>query len=454
MGVSTMLAYRLTRLVAYFCLLTAAFVAFAGLASGAGPGAQGGSTGRHHPTGVHHKQAVRGHGTHLRRHHRHHQRRRRRHTGQGGGSSVSTLTPGSNPASSGLDERVPVSEGGHAGNGNGGASVTHPTPPAESTSPPAEESATPPVETVPPLATSHCFASPHLCGYPDPTNTGVPAGVTLTPSGSITVNKAGTVVSGVDVTGTITIMASNVTVEDSRVTQTSTCGTTNSCGNYAIGIAPGLTGVKLVNVETRTTPGDTCQQDIRNTGSQVTIDGAYMHACDGNVYAVGPTVIENTYGITKIEIATDHIENVYLNETSVQAIHDTLENPVSQTAVIFGNSGGGTAVTNCTNQITVLDSLLAGGGYSIYPCAHAAQAGSSSIDIQGNHFARCRTAETYEAAGGHHPCVGGFDSNGYYPNSGSYGVASSYFAGVGTWRGNVWDDDLSRVCINGGSSCE
>ena len=52
-------------------------------------------------------------------------------------------------------------------------------------------------------------------GFPDEGNTGVPPGVTLTPSGSITINTAGAVVSGVLIT------APNVTPENCRVAATS-----------------------------------------------------------------------------------------------------------------------------------------------------------------------------------------------------------------------------------------
>ncbi len=318
--------------------------------------------------------------------------------------------------------------------------------------PAGEEPTTPPVEG---SRNTNCFVSPSACGFPDPTNTGVPAGVTLTPRGTVTINQAGTVLSGVDVTGTIEINAANVTVENSRVTQTSTCGRTSSCGNYAIRIAPGLRGVRIAHVETRTAAGATCEQDIRNTGAELTIEASYLHACDGNIYAVGPTVLKDSYGIAKIEISADHIENVYFNETSFSAIHSTLFNPVNQTAVIFGNSGGGVDVSNCSNRLTIHESLLAGGGYSLYPCAHSSQPGSSVLDVQGNHFARCLSTPIFEANGGHHPCSGGFDSHGYYPNSGSYGIATDYYSGTGTWRGNVWDDNLERVCLNGGNNgCE
>ncbi len=305
------------------------------------------------------------------------------------------------------------------------------------------------------LRTSNCFSSPHSCGYPDPSNTGVPFGVPLGASGSLTITQPGTVVSGLQVTGTIDVLASNVTIENTRVIQNGTCGPTTTCGNSAIEIASGLSGVVIKNVETASVPGDTCEHDIRNTGSSLTIERAYLHACDSNVYATGPTVLKDSFGIAEIAISSDHIENIYFNETSFTAIHDTLLNPVSQTAVIFGNSGGGTDVTNCSNQLTVLESLLAGGGYTLYPCAHAAEAGTSSLKVEGNHFARCLSAEGYEPDGGTHPCVGGADSSGYYPKSGSYGVAIDYFTPVTIWRGNVWDNNLSRVCIGGGSSgCE
>jgi hypothetical protein len=315
--------------------------------------------------------------------------------------------------------------------------------------------AAPAPAAVEPLRTSNCFSSPHSCGYPDPSNTGVPAGVPLGASGSLTITQPGTVVSGLQVTGTIDVLASNVTIENTRVIQNTSCGPINACGNSAIEIASGLSGVVIRNVETVSVPGGTCEHDIRNTGSSLTIERAYLHACDSNVYAAGPTVLKDSYGIAEIAMSSDHIENIYFNETSFTAIHDTLLNPVEQTAVIFGNSGGGSDVTNCSNQLTVLESLLAGGGYTLYPCAHAAQAGTSSLKVEGNHFARCVSAEGYEPDGGNHPCVGGADSSGYYPKSGSYGVAIDYFSPVSIWRGNVWDNNLGRACINGsGSGCE
>ena len=47
-------------------------------------------------------------------------------------------------------------------------------------------------------------------------NVGVPAGTTLTPSGSITVSTPGNVISGLNVTGEIDVNANNVTIRNTR----------------------------------------------------------------------------------------------------------------------------------------------------------------------------------------------------------------------------------------------
>ena len=56
--------------------------------------------------------------------------------------------------------------------------------------------------------------APVVCGMvkPGPTNTGVPKGTKLTPSGSITVKQDGQIVEGLDIAGTITVLANDVTI--------------------------------------------------------------------------------------------------------------------------------------------------------------------------------------------------------------------------------------------------
>jgi hypothetical protein len=311
--------------------------------------------------------------------------------------------------------------------------------PAEEPEPPVEE---PPVEE--PTQTLHCFSNPVACGFPAPSTTG-PTGA-LTPSGSIVASTPGQTISGKDVTGSIEVRANNVTIEDDRVTETTTCGTgssSSSCGNSAIRIESGLTGVVIKNVETAATSGKTCEHDIRNTGSSVTIEDSYLHACDSNIYAAGPTVLKDSYGIAKVLINEDHVENIYFDDTSFTAEHDTLFSPVEQTAVVFGNTNNGTDTTNCKDHAVVKNSLLAGGGFTIDICAHSSAKGSSSEVVEGNHFARCLTKETGPTSGGHWVCASGADPSGYYPRSGSFGTQLD---GKGiTWQANVWDDNGASV---------
>lgn len=58
-----------------------------------------------------------------------------------------------------------------------------------------------------------------VCSHarPGPDNTGVPAGVVLTPSGSITVEQDGAIIEGLDIEGSITVLADDVTIRNVRI---------------------------------------------------------------------------------------------------------------------------------------------------------------------------------------------------------------------------------------------
>jgi hypothetical protein len=294
----------------------------------------------------------------------------------------------------------------------------------------------------PPIQTLHCFSNPAACGFPAPSNTGTIG--PLTPSGSITAATPGQTISGKSIAGVLTISANNVTIENTKVTQNTTCGSTSTCGNYAIHVLAGVTGAVIKNVETATEAGKTCEHDIRvQSGAAVRVVGSYLHACDSNIYDAGTAVLEDSYGIGRLVISEDHVENVYF-EGSFTAKHSTLLNPIGQTAVVFGNTNGGQGESSpCSNHLTLEGNLFAGGGYTVYPCAHAGSTGSSQVVIKNNHFARCTTAEV-SGGGGTHLCKSGPDTNGYYPHSGDYGLETNYF-GSQTWSGNVWDDSGATI---------
>jgi len=91
-----------------------------------------------------------------------------------------------------------------------GSPSTSPTSPSSpATTAPTTPAPSAPSQPTPPPATGTTYATA--------ATTGVPAGTTLTPSGSLTVTKNGTVVDGLDIRGTLTIDASDVTVRNTRV---------------------------------------------------------------------------------------------------------------------------------------------------------------------------------------------------------------------------------------------
>ena len=59
--------------------------------------------------------------------------------------------------------------------------------------------------------------SPPPSGWPNESNTGVPAGTSLTPSGGMTINTAGAVIDARDISGPVVVNAPNVTIKRSRI---------------------------------------------------------------------------------------------------------------------------------------------------------------------------------------------------------------------------------------------
>jgi hypothetical protein len=91
---------------------------------------------------------------------------------------------------------------------SGGRAIAFNAPPTPSPTPT-------PTPTPPPGGTQTlgCLPNPHLCGFPDGTNTGVPAGHTLTTiNGDYNVTTPGTY-TNLHVTGVVTVHANNVTLQ-------------------------------------------------------------------------------------------------------------------------------------------------------------------------------------------------------------------------------------------------
>ena len=255
-----------------------------------------------------------------------------------------------------------------------------------------------------------CAAKPGDCCYPDDTNTGVPSGTTLTPSGGLNIQTAGTVISGLDVTDAIDVYANNVTIEKSRIT-------VSSSGSYAVAIRPGVTGPIIRDSVIRGKDNDTnsVEYGIFNISDNlVTVTRVNLYNCSECVNG-GNVTVTDSYIHDTADPAGAHVENIYGYSHTVLR-HNTMFNAVSQTAVVYLDPGP-------TDDCTITDNLLAGGGYTIYGGASSSQT-STNVVVTQNRFAKT-----------------------YFPNSGSYGV-DAYFSSGGpgdSWSGNYWDDTAAPV---------
>ena len=291
-----------------------------------------------------------------------------------------------------------------------------------------------------------CFAKPSSCGYPDATNTGVPAGTTLAPSSSRTISTAGTVINGLEISGTVTVAASNVTIKNSRIAPTK-----GGSGSYGVILNSGASNFTIEHSEVVGPAGETnglesaVWNHYGNPGVVARSD--YFHHC-ADCWE-GPGTFEDDYMVVDAGYSGSHDEDIYVCGAAVDVEHSTLLNTYHQTATVFGDTAG------CGgNTFEVKNSLLAGGGYLVYPQANATSA-TGTMNVSNNRFARCLNGASYDSSSGGTYCSGKVgDTNGYYPYGGFYGVAAYVFSGGGNvWANNVWDDSGQPVCADGSEGC-
>jgi hypothetical protein len=256
------------------------------------------------------------------------------------------------------------------------------------------------------------YASMDACGYPSPDTTGVPAGTHLTASGSITVSTSGAVVNALDVTGVITVAASNVTIENTEV---------STAGSFGIFVNSGVTGTVIKDVTihgTGTTAAGDLQWGIAKGSMNIAaVTADHVDFYDGERILNGPGTLTNSFCLDTVDNPGAHYECVYEGGGSVTINHDTLLVAHTQTAAIFISTDFAALGT-----VQITNNLLAGGGYTIYGYATNEHAyGIGAEMVTGNRFSRL-----------------------YYPDDGYWGP-TSYMPTSYTWSGNVWDNTGQSV---------
>lgn len=246
---------------------------------------------------------------------------------------------------------------------------------------------------------ANAIVNPHLAGYPDETNTGVPAGTTLTNSGSLTITTNGALVQNLNITGMISVNANNVTIRNCRITST----------DYYPIAWDGGTHTGLLVEDTEILSGSynvTAGMSFSNyTARRVYVTGsADGFKADSNV------LIEDCY-VTGLGIGPDtHNDGVQTTGGSNVTLHHNtfkLGDQAGVSAVVqVGNEWG-------TNSNWLIDdNLIDGGGWSIN--ASNDPSDNPNFTVTNNRFTR---------------------RAGYGPGS----------VGGATWTGNYYDDDGSTV---------
>jgi hypothetical protein len=281
---------------------------------------------------------------------------------------------------------------------------------------------------------TNCAAKPSSCGYPDATNTGVPAGTALkavpgqltsgpgwsynASTSTVTVTAKGTVLSGLAITGTLQISASNVTVKNVQVT---------TGGNFGISLAH-TTGVTIQN---STISGlNAAAGRVSYAIDDVYGDSTAMIIKANNISSFRTAIqvstgqVDSNYIHDPGFVAGDHTNGIYVNggSQSLMIWNNTIFDSMGQTDAINLDAGTPGPSAPVANK-TISDNLLAGGAYTIYGGA-ASGSPTSNIVIQDNRFGQ-----------------------NYYAKSGLYGPAY-YFNAAGTgnkWTMNIWDTTAQTV---------
>jgi hypothetical protein len=242
--------------------------------------------------------------------------------------------------------------------------------------------------------TTGCAGDPHVCGYPDSSNTGVPAGVQLRqvpgqvtsgpgwhwdPRGWISITKPGTVVSGISVDATVSVEAPDVTIKDSYINCTGGCDFNVIIRTTATGAEADANNTVIedstVTDTSATSPVGIEAETVSNT--QVLRDNISAEGT-GVLFAGGGGVVEDSYIHDLATCCGFHNEDFQSTAGGNATLsHNTLFNSASQTAdIIIAQDFGG------QSNVTIDNNLLAGGGWSVYGGDTGNNESSPATDIR------------------------------------------------------------------------
>lgn len=141
--------------------------------------------------------------------------------------------------------------------------------------------------------------APPRPAFPDESTTGVPPGTVLRPSASITVSKDGTVIDGLDITGTVTVTADDVVIRNTRIRNT---------GHYPVRVV----GASNLVIEDSEIDGQG-KGDAAVAFNHYTLRRVNIHdVAEGPRIAGGDVTIEDSYVHALVQVGDNHTDAVQI----------------------------------------------------------------------------------------------------------------------------------------------
>jgi hypothetical protein len=232
-------------------------------------------------------------------------------------------------------------------------------------------------------ATEGCVANPSGCGFPDATNSGVPASTALTDvAGDVALTTPGMVYEGVDVHGCVEVRADNVTIRNSRI---SGPGCQYALHNQAAG---------LTITDTEVTCARTAGTGIAS--SDFTASRVNVHGCENGFNVSGRATIRDSWVHDLFGIEGSHTDGAQLNQgaESIVLEHNTIVSPLpgGTAAIIMWNEGDPQ-----NRDVTISNNLLAGGAWTLY----CPRSDSTGVRVVGNRFGAAEFGPVAACTAGH-----------------------------------------------------
>jgi Right handed beta helix region len=214
-------------------------------------------------------------------------------------------------------------------------------------------------------------------GFPGPSNTGVPPGTRLRPSGTVVVTEPGTVIEGLDITGTLDIRADDVEVRRTRIR-------TSGDDWTVVGIEEGRTGIVIEDCEIDGL-GTSGWPEGGTTGIQgegVTVRRCDIHSVGDAMKAGSDTVFEDNWVHDLAAAGEPHYDGFQFDGGGGNVVvrHNTISMPDQTGAVNIGNTFG--PISN----VLVEDNLLSGGTYTVYVDAVHGSDPITGVQLINNRF--------------------------------------------------------------------